>query len=352
MKRGSALGAAVVSRRRRASRRTAGAGPAEEQGRGRRRREEGRAARGRAPRRAAAASSASRSRTAHGDARGATVRSVEPDSPAAKAGLKEGDVVVRFDGENVRSAAQLARLVVRDAVRSRGRDRGDAAAARRRSSPRRSTRDADGCACSPGRGGDVFDLEVPEPPEPPEAPGSPGRVPPGAAARAAPVAPHAPAPPHAWSWNWNDGDGEDMLFRFMPGRPAQARHPVHRDGRAARRALQARAEERRPRHLRRGRLARGEGGAAGRRRRPEVRRQGDRGRVRPARGGGRGRGRQGGHAVDPARRPPDGREGDARHSRIRSQGDPAVPAGAPSRRRARSGPRRHRRNGRGWAHHP
>ena len=46
-----------------------------------------------------------------GEARGATVRSVEPDSPAAKAGVKEGDVVVRFDGENVRSAAQLARLV-------------------------------------------------------------------------------------------------------------------------------------------------------------------------------------------------------------------------------------------------
>ena len=46
-----------------------------------------------------------------GDARGAKVSSVEPDSPAAKAGLKEGDVVVRFDGEPVRSAAQLSRLV-------------------------------------------------------------------------------------------------------------------------------------------------------------------------------------------------------------------------------------------------
>jgi serine protease Do len=44
-------------------------------------------------------------------ARGARVEEVRDDSPAAKAGLKEGDVVVRFDGENVRSAEQLRRLV-------------------------------------------------------------------------------------------------------------------------------------------------------------------------------------------------------------------------------------------------
>jgi serine protease Do len=46
-----------------------------------------------------------------GDARGAKVRSVRPESPAAKAGIKDGDVVVRFDGEGVRSAAHLVRLV-------------------------------------------------------------------------------------------------------------------------------------------------------------------------------------------------------------------------------------------------
>jgi serine protease Do len=43
--------------------------------------------------------------------RGALVASVEDDSPAEKAGLKDGDVIVRFDGEDVRSAIQLARLV-------------------------------------------------------------------------------------------------------------------------------------------------------------------------------------------------------------------------------------------------
>ncbi len=36
---------------------------------------------------------------------------MDDDSPAAKAGVKEGDVVVEFDGERVRSARQLTRLV-------------------------------------------------------------------------------------------------------------------------------------------------------------------------------------------------------------------------------------------------
>jgi serine protease Do len=43
--------------------------------------------------------------------RGAIVRSVSPDTPAQKAGLQEGDVIVRYEGETVQSAAQLARLV-------------------------------------------------------------------------------------------------------------------------------------------------------------------------------------------------------------------------------------------------
>lgn len=43
--------------------------------------------------------------------RGAVVTRVEEGSAADKAGLKEGDVIVRFGGENVWSAAQLARVV-------------------------------------------------------------------------------------------------------------------------------------------------------------------------------------------------------------------------------------------------
>jgi S1-C subfamily serine protease len=43
--------------------------------------------------------------------RGAQVRAVEPNSAAEKAGLEDGDVIVRFDGVDVRSARQLARVV-------------------------------------------------------------------------------------------------------------------------------------------------------------------------------------------------------------------------------------------------
>src|SRR5690606_27068571 len=42
---------------------------------------------------------------------GAVVERVEDGSPAEKAGLKAGDVITEFDGERVRSARHLARLV-------------------------------------------------------------------------------------------------------------------------------------------------------------------------------------------------------------------------------------------------
>ena len=44
-------------------------------------------------------------------AEGAVVASVRDGSPAATAGLEPGDVIVGFDGERVRSARQLSRLV-------------------------------------------------------------------------------------------------------------------------------------------------------------------------------------------------------------------------------------------------
>jgi S1-C subfamily serine protease len=155
---------------------------------------------------------------AKGDARGAVVRSVEPDSPAAKAGVKEGDVIVRFDGEGVRSAAQLARLVSETPS-----GRSVAIDVTRDGAPQKLTVTLDegrrrtGLFGGPG-GAHVFDFEVPEPPEPPEPPPASGARP-----HAAPLPPHAPAPPlpphapRAWSWNWDDGRGEDMLFHLVPG---------------------------------------------------------------------------------------------------------------------------------------
>lgn len=46
-----------------------------------------------------------------GEVRGVRVSEVTEDSPAAEAGIREGDVILRFDGEEVRSARQLVRLV-------------------------------------------------------------------------------------------------------------------------------------------------------------------------------------------------------------------------------------------------
>jgi serine protease Do len=42
---------------------------------------------------------------------GVLIEDVQEDSPASKAGMKEGDVVVEFDGERVRSTRQFTRLV-------------------------------------------------------------------------------------------------------------------------------------------------------------------------------------------------------------------------------------------------
>ena len=44
-------------------------------------------------------------------AEGAVVEGIDPDSPAAEAGLEVGDVIIEFDDIRVRSARQLARLI-------------------------------------------------------------------------------------------------------------------------------------------------------------------------------------------------------------------------------------------------
>jgi S1-C subfamily serine protease len=50
-------------------------------------------------------------KTAKGATAGVLVEDVSTDSPADKAGIRKGDVVMEFDGERVRSVRQLTRLV-------------------------------------------------------------------------------------------------------------------------------------------------------------------------------------------------------------------------------------------------
>ncbi|MGA2137065.1 MAG: PDZ domain-containing protein [Bryobacteraceae bacterium] len=45
------------------------------------------------------------------EVRGVEVKSVDPDSPAAKAGMKEGDVVLEFNGQPIEGTEQFVRLV-------------------------------------------------------------------------------------------------------------------------------------------------------------------------------------------------------------------------------------------------
>lgn len=143
-----------------------------------------------------------------GEARGAKVRSVESGSPAEKAGLKQDDVIVRFDGEAVRSAAQLSRLVGETPA---GRavplelSRGGATQKLTVTLGERHMRVFDG-EDFPGMR--QFRFELPEPPEPPEAPEPPNA---GSMPHTAPAPPRAPLPPHAWG-----GEG-DMMFRMLPG---------------------------------------------------------------------------------------------------------------------------------------
>jgi len=145
-----------------------------------------------------------------GDARGAAVRSVEADSPADKAGVKEGDMIVRFDGEAVRSAAQLGRLVAETPA-------GRAVAievARGGATQKLTATLAEASRGFHFRSGDgdfaleMPDWNTPEPPEPPDV-------------HVAPRAPLPPRPPKAvrpFAWSWNDDDGF-MVHRLLGGGP-------------------------------------------------------------------------------------------------------------------------------------
>jgi serine protease Do len=135
--------------------------------------------------------------------RGAVVRDVQEGSAAEKAGIKEGDVIVRFGSQEVWSAAQLARLV-RETPPGR---RVEVAVSRDGSvqtlgvTLARPDRDR---MMSFGPEG-AFDFQVPDVPALADLPRPPR----------APRAPHPPMPPSL--------DDEGMGRMFLRGWPGQGR---------------------------------------------------------------------------------------------------------------------------------
>jgi S1-C subfamily serine protease len=142
-----------------------------------------------------------------GDLRGAKVRSVEGGSPAEKAGIKEGDVIVRFDGEAVRSASQLARLVAETpAGRSvaievnRGGITQKLTATLAEGKRRVQVFSGTGLPGMREFAFEMPDLDI-QVPEPPKAPG----------------APRPPVGPHVWTWKGDDFG--HRAFPFLVGGP-------------------------------------------------------------------------------------------------------------------------------------
>lgn len=144
---------------------------------------------------------------------GARVARVEPDSPAAKAGLREDDVIVRFGGEAVRSTGSLTRLVREtpagrkvelEVVRGGAAQKLQATIEELDFAGDIEREVARSLARVPRWIPEA--LDVPEPPEPADAPMAP-RAP------KAPMAPRAPLPP---MMRWHQGEGP-MAFFFERG---------------------------------------------------------------------------------------------------------------------------------------
>lgn len=139
------------------------------------------------------------------DERGALVKAVEEGSAAEKAGIKEGDVILRYQGETVLSAAQLARL-----VRETPAGRTVPVEVSRAGAPQKLS-----VTLAEGRGRvRVFDndVEVPMPPMPPLAEMAP--LPELPDMPDMPEPSEMPAPPGAF--RWDDGGGpRKFLFREL-----------------------------------------------------------------------------------------------------------------------------------------
>lgn len=120
-----------------------------------------------------------------GSQAGALVSDVDDDTPASRAGLQAGDVVLEFDGERVRSAQQLTRLVQETPA---GRKVGVVVS-------RGGNRMTLSVEPEAGRMPSVYSFTTPRAPRPPRAPRAPR--PPARGYFDMPEMPDVPEPPDA-----------------------------------------------------------------------------------------------------------------------------------------------------------
>jgi serine protease Do len=135
---------------------------------------------------------------------GVVIEEVSEDSPASRAGLKKGDIVVEFDGERVRSVRQFTRLVRETPVgrKTQASIVRDGQTTTVTLEPRESNSfnvfgDLDGVRALGDFGRD-FQFAMPSPPPRPPRPPS-GPVP--------PAPPAAPVLPDFESFVWRTGNG-------------------------------------------------------------------------------------------------------------------------------------------------
>jgi serine protease Do len=134
---------------------------------------------------------------------GVVIEEVAEDSPASKAGMKKGDIVVEFDGERVRSVRQFTRLVQEtpagrkaQAAVVRDGQRINVTVEPRESNGLNVFGDLESARVLRDFGRD-FPLDIPAPPARPARPATP----------APPAPPAAPAFPDIESFVWRTGNG-------------------------------------------------------------------------------------------------------------------------------------------------
>jgi serine protease Do len=160
---------------------------------------------------------------------GVLIEDVSSGSPAEKAGIKKGDLVVEFDGERVRSVRQFMRLVQETppgrrvaAALARDGQRVNVTVEPRESDPIRLLGNLNGARVLRDFGRDFTYAfpEHPAPPTPPPAPRSPG---------APPAPPAPPVPPDFQEFFWSSGSGLGITVTSLSSQLADyfgAKHGV------------------------------------------------------------------------------------------------------------------------------